>query len=77
MNNTYYDIKQNKFIKSDKIKIEKPVSNNNSVWGKLWQHMMHTSESKICLKIVKYIRKNKKRIRLIGVDNDKLDRDCV
>ena len=35
---------------------------------------MHTSESKICHKIVKYIRKNKNRIRLIGVDNKKLDR---
>ena len=75
MNNTYYDIEQNKFIISDKIKIENQVSNNNSVWGKLWQYMMHASESKICLKMVKYIRKNKNRIRLIGVDNDKLDRD--
>jgi len=33
---------------------------------------MHTSESKICLKIIKYIRKNRDRIRLIGVDNDKI-----
>jgi len=77
MKNTYYDIKKDKFIKTDKIKIEKPVHNNeyNSPWGKLWQYMMHTSESKICLKIVRYIRKNKNRIRLIGVDNDKIDRD--
>ena len=77
MNNTYYDIKKDKYIKYNKIKIEKPVQNNKyeSAWGKLWQYMMHTSESKICLKIIKYIRKNKDRIRLIGVDNDKMDRD--
>jgi len=63
-----------KYIKYNKIKIEKPVHNNKyeSAWGKLWQYMMHTSESKICLKIIKYIRKNKDRIRLIGVDNDKI-----
>ncbi len=36
---------------------------------------MHASESKLCLRIVKYIRKNKNRIKIIGVDNDKLDRD--
>jgi hypothetical protein len=36
---------------------------------------MHTSKSKICLKIIKYIRKNNNRIRLIGVDNNKIDRD--
>jgi hypothetical protein len=77
MNNTYYDRETDKVIKSDKIKIENPVHNNKyeSAWGKLWQYMMHSSESNICLRIVKYIRKNKNRIKIIGVDNDKLDRD--
>jgi len=27
------------------------------------------------LKIIKYIRKHKHRITIIGIDNDKLDRD--
>ena len=59
MNDTYYDIKTDKFIKTNGIKIENISYNNkyNSAWGKLWQYMMHTSESKICLAIVIYIKK--------------------
>ena len=85
MNNTYYDretdtIKkygQCRTTKVDKIKIEVPVlqEKNSSAWGKLWQYVTHASESKIFLKIIRYIRKNKDRINIIGVDNDKLDRD--
>lgn len=36
---------------------------------------MHSCESTILLKIIRYIRKNKNRITLIAVDNDKIDRD--
>ena len=32
-------------------------------------------ESNIFLQIIKYIRKNKNRITIIGIDNDKIDRD--
>lgn len=32
-------------------------------------------ESNIFLKIIKYIRKHKDRIIIIGIDNDKIDRD--
>jgi hypothetical protein len=67
MDNTYYDRKTDKFIKlkSNKIKVENLVYNNKykSTWGKLWEYMMHTFESKICLKILGYIRKNKNRCR--------------
>lgn len=77
MNNTYYDRKTDKFKKYNGIKIEKIVytSSNDPAWGKLWQYVMHTSESKIYLKIIKFIRKHRNRINLIGVDNDKIDRD--
>jgi hypothetical protein len=51
------------------------VQNNNYVGGKLWQYMNHAMESKIFLEIIKYIRKNKDRITIIGIDNDKIDRD--
>ena len=74
---TYYDRNNDKFIKYNKIKIENPVHENSggSAWGKLWQYSMHSSESKIFLKIIKYIRKNKNRINIIGVDNETLARD--
>ena len=67
--------KDNKFIKYEGIKIELPIQNNNYVGGKLWQYINHTMESEIFLKIIKYIRKNKDRITIIGIDNDKIDRD--
>ena len=56
-------MKTNEFLVL-KIKIENQVllDKNNSAWGKLWQYVMHTSESKIFLKIVRYIRRNKDRI---------------
>jgi hypothetical protein len=75
MNNTIWSIKDNKFIKYDAIKIEEPIQNNNYVGGKLWQYINHAMESNIFLKIIKYIRKNKDRITIIGIDNDKIDRD--
>jgi len=53
-------------VKSD---VDKPT------WNILWQYMNHTNESKILLKIIKYIRKHRNGITLIGVDNDKIDRD--
>jgi len=77
MNNTIWDRQYEKFVPYDGIKIEKPVHNskNESAWGKLWQYVSHTSESQIVLEIIKYIRKYKDRITLIGVDNDTLSRD--
>lgn len=77
MNKTYYDVKNNKFVKSNKIKFEKEFQKSKELpaWGKLWQYMFHSMESKIGLQIIKFIRKNKKRIKLVGVDNDRLARD--
>lgn len=75
MNNTIWSIKDNKFIKYDGIKIEEPIQNDNYVGGKLWQYINHAMESKIFLKIIKYIKKNKDRIAIIGIDNDTIDRD--
>lgn len=75
MNNTIWSRAENKFVKYHGIKIEEPVENENYVGGKLWQYMGHSLESSIFLKIIKYIRKNRDRITLIGIDNDKIDRD--
>ena len=75
MNNTIWSIKDNKYIKYDGIKIEEPIQNNNYIGGKLWQYINHAMESNIFLKIIKYIKKNKDRITIIGIDNDKIDRD--
>ena len=75
MNNTIWSIKYNKFIKYDGIKIEEPIQYDNYVGGKLWQYINHAMESEIFLKIIKYIRKNKDRIKIIGIDNDTIDRD--
>ncbi len=75
MNNTIWSIKNNKHIKYDGIKIEEPIQNDNYVGGKLWQYINHAMESNIFLKIIKYIRKHKDRIIIIGIDNDKIDRD--
>jgi len=77
MNNTIFSRKLNKFVNYDKIKIEKPIEGGEqkTCWGKLWQYVHHAMESKIFLKIIKYIRKNKDRITIIGVDNDTIDRD--
>ena len=75
MNNTIWSIKDNKYIKYDGIKIEEPIQNDNYGGGKLWQYINHAIESEIFLKIIKYIKKNKDRITIIGIDNDKIDRD--
>lgn len=75
MNNTIWSIKDNKFINYKGIKLEEPIQNNNYVGGKLWQYINHAMESNIFLKIIKYIRKHKDRIKIIGIDNDKIDRD--
>ncbi len=75
MNNTIWSIKDNKYIKYNGIKIEEPIQNDNYIGGKLWQYINHAMESNIFLKIIKYIRKNKDRITIIGIDNDKIDRD--
>ena len=77
MNDTIYSKKLNKFIQFDKIKIEDTTEGelNKPAWGKLWQYTNHSTESIIFLKIIKYIRKNRDRITLIGIDNDNLDRD--
>ena len=75
MNNTIWSIKDKKYIKYEGIKIEEPIGNNNYVGGKLWQYINHAMESNIFLKIIKYIRKHKNRIKIIGIDNDTIDRD--
>jgi hypothetical protein len=75
MNNTIWSNQEKKFIKYDGIKFEEPVQNDNYVGGKLWQYCHHVVESNIFLKIIKYIRKHIDRITLIGIDNDKIDRD--
>jgi hypothetical protein len=75
MNNTIWSIKDNKYIKYEGIKIEEPIQNDNYVGGKLWQYSGHAMESDLFIKIIKYIRKNKDRITIIGIDTDKLDRD--
>ena len=75
MNNTIWSIKDNKYIKHEGIKIEKPIQNDNYLGGKLWQYCGHAMESNIFLKIIKYIRAHKDRITIIGIYNDKIDRD--
>ena len=77
MNNTYFDMSKNKFIKDANIHIEQPKHDkkDESPWGKLWQYCYHSMESKIFVKIIKYIRKHKNRITIIGIDNEKLNRD--
>ena len=75
MNNTIWSMELNKAVIYDEIKIEDPIQNGNYVGGKLRQYISHAMESNIFLKIIKYIRKNKDRITIIGIDNDKIDRD--
>ena len=75
MNNTIWSIKDKKYVKYEGIKIEEPIKNNNYVAGKLWQYINHVMESTIFLKIIKYVRKHKNRIKIIGIDNDKIDRN--
>jgi hypothetical protein len=75
MTNTIWSIELQKDIKYDGIKFEEPIQNGNYVGGKLWQYVGHGSESKIFIQIIKYIRKHKDRIEIVGIDNDKLDRD--
>jgi len=60
-------------IQFEEIIIDK--TEKSPTWGKLSRYVHHTSESSIFLNIIKYIRKYKNRIRIIGIDNDKLDRD--
>ena len=75
MNNTIWSIRDNKYIKYEGIKLEEPIHNNNYIGSKLWQYVNHAMESNIFLKIIKYIRKHKDRIKIIGIDNDTIDRD--
>jgi hypothetical protein len=75
MNGTIWDRVQNKAVKYSGIRIEEPVKNGDYVGGKLWQYIGHASDSAIFLQIIRYIRKNIDRITIIGVDNDRIDRD--
>ena len=77
MNNTIWNIHKKKFEHYDGIKIEREIQKDNTkqIWGKLWQYCSHTYQSKMFVNIIKFIRKHKQRIKIIGVDNDKLDRD--
>ena len=75
--NFFFNMMSNKYIKHNGIKVEKPIDQkkDSPSYGKLWQYVSHTSESNIVLKIIKYIKKHKQRITLIGIDNDTLARD--
>jgi len=78
MNDTIYSREKNKFVKYNGIKKEEKIEggvDGKTVYGHLWQYMAHSLESKIFIEIMKYIRKNRDRIRFIGTDNDKMDRD--
>jgi hypothetical protein len=75
MNNTIWSENNHKFISYDKIKMEKPIIQRSYVGGILWQYINHAMESKLFLQIIKYIRNNKDRVTLLGIDNDKIDRD--
>jgi len=77
MNNTIWDYNLNKYIKYDKIKYENYIDLGINIpsYGILNQYCNHTTESIIFLKIIKYIRKHIDRIIIIGIDNDKMDRD--
>lgn len=75
MNNTIWSRELKKFVKYDGIKFEEPIQNESYVGGKLWQYVNHAMESDIFIKIIKYIRRHKDRITIIGVDNGKIDRD--
>ena len=77
INNTYIDVKTNKFKKYQGIKYEHPMFTDDTKppWGTLWQYCFHTNESPIYVKIIKYIRKHKNRITMIGIDNETLARD--
>jgi hypothetical protein len=75
-NHTYYDNKTDKFVKYAGLKKEKEYTTNEGyVGGKLWQYVHHSRESKIFVDIIKYIWSHSNRIKIIGVDNDKLSRD--
>jgi len=78
MNDTIWSREQNKPVKHTGIKKETPIDSNKNTqnpWGIYWQYIHHAMESKIFIKIVKYIRKHKDRIMIIGIDNGKIDRD--
>ncbi len=77
MHRTIYDRKANSYRKYEGFKKEQPINmgEDSPSWGAYWQYVGHSMESEIVLKIFRYIRKNDNRITLIGIDNDKLDRD--
>lgn len=77
MNGTVWSRTLNRFIELKGFKKEIPIEGglNRNQWGCYWQYMGHSVESKVFLRIIRFIRKNRKRITLIGVDNDTLDRD--
>jgi erythromycin esterase-like protein len=79
MNDTIFSRETNKVVPffESKFKKEEPVKGNttSSPWGVYWQYVHHSTESTIVMKIFKFVRKNKNRIQLIGVDPDNLDRD--
>lgn len=76
MNDTYRT-DDNKFIKTDGLKFEKlgynsaeQSKNTDNTIGRYRQYVGHSSESEIFLKIIKYIRKNRDRITLVGIEID-------
>jgi len=77
MNDTIWSRELGKQVPFSGIKKEKPIEGGDyeSAWGTLWQYVGHSLESNIFLQIIKYIRKHKNRITLIGIDTDKIDRD--
>ena len=67
VNNTIWSVDKQKPIKYDGIKIDNPSNDNDFIGGKLWHYIPHFSDSKIFLQIIKYIRKHKKRLTIIGI----------
>ena len=66
-----YDREKDRFVKFNGIRKEP----HGIPWGPYWQYFNHSAQAQITLKILRFIRKHRDRITLIGVDNDKLDRD--
>lgn len=76
MNNTItiWNNDKKKYVSYNGIREEIP-NITPSGFSYLWQYVYSASESIIFYEIIEYIRANKNRIKIIGVDNEKIDRD--
>jgi len=65
-------------MKDKKLIFEKEgMYQNKYPYGVLCRYMNHYLESEIYFEIIKYIRKHKSRITIIGIDPDILERDMI